>query len=190
MTKVVTQTGKLRHILLWSIAALYLLFSPALYYHLFPQEGKPIEVRKQQPEETGGIRYGVDDCKYWSKGRASHTEGETYALWGWAFPNMGLDVSEANFERFIVIYDPANAYIFPMQAYQRPDVQEAFKDLGVTDLASSGFYAVISRNALEVGEYGIGILFKHKQEDISHYIQTDKILVRSPNHLFLESRSK
>lgn len=188
MKKITTYIGRLRHILLGSIAVLYLLFSPSLSYHLFSQEGKPLEVWKQQPKETGVIRYNVEDLKYWSKNMAVYEEGETYALWGWAFLDIEPNILLADFDRFVIVYNHADAYVFPMQVYLRPGVQETFADLGLSDLTSSGFYAVISRNALTVGKYGIGLLFKHKQDGTIRYIQTDKILVRSPNHLLIERK--
>jgi len=190
MTRNTAYFGKLRHILLWSTALLYLLFSPSISYHLSSQEGKPLQVWKQQPEKTGGIRYNVEDLKYWSKNVESYEEGEIYALWGWAFLDIGSNTVQADFDRFVIIYNDANAYLFPIQVYPRPGVQDTFKYLGLSDLASSGFYSVISRNALTAGKYGIGLLFKHKQDGTNHYLQTDKILVRSPNHLSLDSISK
>jgi len=190
MTRFAIPASKLGHIMLWLIAALYLLVSPSIYYHLFPQEGKPLEVWKQQPKEKGNIRYNVEDCKFWSEDRVSYEEGETYALWGWAFLDTGPGTMQTDFDRFVVLYDDVNAYVFPMQDYRRPGVQDRFKDLGLGDLTYSGFYSVISRNALAVGKYGIGLLFKHKQDGTSHYIQTSKMLVRSPNHLSLERKSK
>jgi len=190
MTNVLTLAGKFRHILLWSIAALYLFFSPSLYYHFFPQEGKPLEVRQEHPKERGKIRYNVEACKFWSKNTASYVEGETYALWGWAFLEMGPDTLQADFDRFVVVYNDDNTYLFPVKIYRRPGVQDAFKDLGLSDLSSAGFYSVISRNALEAGEYRIGLLFKHKTQDTNYYVRTNKILLRSPNHLSLELVSK
>ena len=186
MTGFAIRASKLSHIMLWSIAVLYLLFSPSLYYRFFPQEGKPLEVWKEQPKERGAIRFNVEACKFWSKNMASYVEGETYALWGWAFLNLGPNTLQADFDRFAVIYNDANVYVFPMKIFRRPGIQDKFKDLGISDLSSSGFYAVISRNALDMGEYGIGLLFKHKNNGKSYYVQTNKILRRSPNHLSLE----
>ena len=147
-----------------------------------------MEVWSQQPEKKGKIRYNIEGCKFWSNNMASYEEGETYALWGWAFLEKGPSIRQADFDRFVIIYDDTNAYVFPMRVYPRPGVQEAFKDLGLSDLTSSGFYSVISRNALDTGEYGIGLLFRHKQDGSSYYVRTDKILVRSPNHLSVESK--
>jgi hypothetical protein len=188
MTTFVTRVSKFSQILLWSIAGLYLLFSPSLYYRLFPREGKPLEIWAAPPKEKGQIRYSIGDCKFWSDNRVSFEEGETYALWGWAFINRGPETVQADFDRFVVLYDSANAYVFPMQVYRRPAIQDHFKDLGFSDLASAGFYSVISRNALDVGEYRIGLLFKHRQNGTNYYVETDKILVRSPNHLVLERK--
>jgi hypothetical protein len=190
MKNVIMRAGILRHILLWSVAAIYLFFGPSLYYQLFPREGKPVEVWDEQPPKTGRIRYNLESCKFWSNNLATYTEGETYALWGWAFLNLGPDTLQANYDRFAIVYDDTHSYVFPMKVYPRPGVQDHFKDLGLTDLASSGFYAVISRNALGVGEYGIGLLFKNKQDGTSYYVKTDQLLVRTPNHLSLEADRK
>jgi hypothetical protein len=190
MTKLTISNSQTRHILLWSMAILYLLVSPPLYYHAFVREGKPVEVWKQQPKEAGKIRYNVENCRFWANNTISYTEGETYALWGWAFLNKGPSTRQADFDRFVVIYDDTNSYVFPMQNRRRPGVQKVFSELGLKDLTSSGFSSVISRNALGVGKYGIGLLFKHKQDGSMYYVQTNKILVRSPNHLSLESISK
>lgn len=191
MKKLITLASKFKHhILLWLIAALYFLFSPSLHYHVFVREGKPIEVWQQQPKEGGRIRYNIEPTKFWSNNKIIYVEGETYALWGWAFLNQGPNTLQSDFDRFVLISDDAHSYVFPVQVYRRPDVRDHFKDLGLSDLISSGFYSVISRNALAVGKYGIGLLFKHKQDGTSHYIQTDTLLVRSPNHLSLELKPK
>jgi len=189
MTNTTIPAGKLRHALLWSTAILYLLFSPLVYYHLFPQrEGKPIEVLKAPPEENGRIRFNIESLIYWSNNLVAYQEGETYAFNGWAFLNEGANTKQAEYDRFVIVYNDANAFVFPMKVFRRPDVQDAFKDLGLNDLAGSGFNAVISRNALTVGEYKIGLLFKNKQDGTSYYLATDRILERTPNHLVLKPK--
>ena len=191
MPKSTFPIGKIKHIFLWSTAILYLLFSPSLYYHLSPlQEGKPLEVWKEQPETTGNIRYHVEECKFWFQNMPSSSERETYALWGWAFLNLGTNTLQTDFDRFVIIYDESHSYVFPVRRVPRSDVQDKFKDLNLIDLQSSGFSSVISRNALAIGEYGIGLLFKHKQDGSSYYTPTNTILVRSPNHLTLKVLSK
>ena len=55
MTNTTIPAGKLRHILIWGVVILYLLISPSVYYHLFPREGKPVELWEQQPEEKGKL---------------------------------------------------------------------------------------------------------------------------------------
>jgi hypothetical protein len=145
-------------------------------------------VWKKIPEQTRGIRYNVEDLKYWSKNMSIYDEGETYAIWGWAFLDIDPNILQSDFDRFVIVYNDDNAYVFPVQIYQRPGVQDTFKDLGLSDLTSAGFYAVIARNALAVDKYNIGLLFKQKQGDSIYYTRTGKILVRTPNHLSIEAR--
>jgi len=182
--------SKLGHIVFWSTAILYLLFSPSLRYQLFLQAGKPLEILNTPPNENGEIQYNVEKVDYWSENRVIHEKSETYALRGWAFVNEGPHTQQTDFDRFIVIYDDKKVYIFPMLVASRTDVQDFFKDNGLSGLVSSGFNAVISRNSLPIGEYDIGILFRHTQDDTSYYIQTNRVLMRTPNHLLLKPLSK
>jgi hypothetical protein len=180
MTTYTLPPSKISHLLLWSTAILYLLFSPSLKYHLFAQqEGKPLEVLNAPPEENGKIKYSL------RKNLAAYKDDETYIFQGWAFINEGPDARQAGYDRFVVIYNESNAYLFPTKIDLRPEVQKAFQDLGLSDLKFSGFYAVISRNALPVGEYKIGLLFRSKENTTSYYKTTNRILDRTPNHLLL-----
>ncbi len=176
------------HILLWSIAVLYLVFSPSFFYQFFVQDGKPLEVWEQQPEESGGIRYNIEDLKYWAENIEIHEEGETYALWGWAFLDIGQKVEQENFDRFILLSDHADSYVFPVQVYPRQGVHDAFKNLDLGDLTSSGFYAVIAKNALPYGTYSVGLLLTREHNEEQYYIKTNKELLRTPNHLKLETQ--
>lgn len=179
------------HTVLWVLAGLWLLFSPYWRYKFFVQEGKPVVVLEQPPEETGGIRHSIGNLVYWSEGAESHEEGETYSLWGWAFTDVDRGVAQTAFYRFVVLTNQGKAYFYSMEVFDRPDVQEAFKELGFSDLTPSGFYAVISRNSLPVGEYKVGLYLKSLQDtSLNYFVETDKLLVRTPNHLLLETISK
>jgi hypothetical protein len=178
--------GTLIHFVLWAMAILYLLFSPAFQYRFLSQEvGKPPEVLNAPPKENGEIKYNLESLIYWSIDRVADQEGETYAFMGWAFINESPQIQQAEYDRFVVVYNESNTYLFPMKVYPRPDVQKAFQDLGLGDLKSSGFNAIISKNALKVGEYKIGLLFRSKENGTSYYTVTTKILERTPNHLQL-----
>lgn len=177
------RASKVSHIVLWSIAILYLLFSPSLNYHLFTkQEGKPVEVLKVPPKERGKIRYQLEKNLV---AYENYEDAETYALKGWAFVIADPHTQQAEYDRFIVVYNESNAYLFLMKVDLRPRVQEVFKNLGLNDLKSSGFEAVISRNALRVGEYKIGLLFRSKEKAISYYKTTNRMLKCTPNYLLL-----
>jgi len=185
-----TFVGKPLHILFWSTALLYLLLSPSFNFHFLVQEGKPLEVCKQEPTNTGGIRYNIEDLKYWSKNLSVYSEGETYALWGWAFLDIGQKIALTDFDRYVVLTDNQGcSYLFSTQIYPRPGANDFFKELVQElelDLTSSGFYAVMVKNALPPGSYNIGILFEHKQNGSAYYITTNENIVRTPNHLNLE----
>lgn len=175
-------------ILLWIIAVFYLLLCPYFSYQFFVQEGKPFEVWEHPPEETGGIRYNIEDIKYWKKNMEVYEEGETYALWGWAFLDISKKVELDDFDRFIVLTNHVNSYVFTTEVFLRPGVQDVFNDLGLDDLTSSGIFAFISRNALPAGTYSVGLLFKQKQDGERYYIMSSKELVRTPNHLKLVTK--
>ena len=175
------------YILFWTIALLYLYISPSLYHNLIIREGKPIEVCQQEPKKTGGIKYNLEDFIDWS--RKIYNEVETYALWGWAFLDIGQKIALTDFDRYVVLTDNQGcSYLFSTQIYLRPDVTNYFTELGL-DLISSGFYAVIAKNALPPGSYNIGILFEHKQNGSAYYITTNENIVRTPNHLNLEPQA-
>lgn len=174
------------HILLWSIAVLYLLSSPSLSYHFLVQEGKPLSLDNLPSQETGGIRYNIESVKFWSENMQVHYEMETYALWGWAFLDIGKPVLLKDFDRYFLISNQEKMYVFSTQVFPRPGVQDVFKDLGQEDLSSAGIYAVISRNAIPVGRYSVGLLFEHKYDSEKYFVTIDKELVRTPNHLKLE----
>jgi len=177
------------HFLLWSFAVLYLLSGPSLYNHFFVQEGKPLELIELPAQETGGIRYNIEAIKFWSENMQVHEEVETYALWGWAFLNTGQQVLLQDFDRYFIISNSKDTYVFPTQVYPRPGVQDVFKDLGLEDLSSSGIYAVISRNAVPVGRYSIGLMFEQKHDGEQYFVVIGKELVRTPNHLKLEDQA-
>jgi hypothetical protein len=175
------------HIMLWIFAGLWLLLSPIWHYRFVVREGKPLEILEQQPEETGGIRQNIEDLKFWFDDGEVHEEGETYALWGWAFIDIEPHVTQYDFNRFVVLTDDENSYVFSTEVYPRPGVQDYFEELGLDDLTSSGFYAVISRNSLPVGKYNVGLLFKHRFDDTDYYYgQAYKFLLHSPNHIIME----
>jgi len=180
--------GSYWHVLLWSIAVLHLLLGPFFSYHFFVEDGKPLEVWHQMPEETGGIRYNVEDLKFWAEDMEVYEECETYALWGWAFLDLDRKVDLTDFDRFVVLSDNTRSYVFSTQIYPRPGVKEAFYDLGLDGLISAGFYAVISRNALPPGTYSVGLMFRQGRSGQQYYIETNKVLVRTPNHLKMNLR--
>jgi len=177
------------HVLPWSIAVLHFLLSPQFSYHFFVQDGKPFEVRQQLPKETGGIRYNIEGLKYWAEGMEVYEEGETYALLGWAFLDIDQTLVMTDFDRFVILSNHSGStYVFSTTVYPRPDVQNAFNDLNLEGLVSAGFYAVISRNALPWGTYSVGLLFTQEHSGRQFYIETNKALVRTPNHLKLRLR--
>lgn len=174
------------HILLWSIAVVYLFVAPSLHNQLFVQEGKPIELDELPTEETGGIRYNIEAVKFWSENMQVHDEVETYALWGWAFLDTGETLFLKDFDRFFLISNQEDTYVFKSKVFPRPGVQDVFKDLGLDDLSSSGIYAVISRNEIPIGKYNIGLLFENKSGGEQYFVVTNKELIRTPNHLYME----
>ncbi len=164
------------HLVIWGMMVLYLIVAPGIYDHFFVVEGKPIEVNVRLPAMVGESRSGVDALVIYNK------QGGVYQLWGWAFPMVNKSIPAGDYERQIVLATPTRNYVFAAETVERADVQEYFNDLGM-DLTNSGFSALISKNAIELGEYRLGIVFRNLQDNTAYYIDTKRSLIRTPNQL-------
>jgi len=174
---------------LWSAVVAYLVFGPKLHYILFETDGKPYEINVTIPEHSKVIRYNIEDLKYWEGDIQVYEEGDTYALWGWAFPEIGIDTDLANYQRFFVIRNARREFLFSTKVYSRPGVKDVFSDRQIKNLQMAGLYSVISKNALPLGVYHVGILAICENSGESYYTESNKLLIRTPNHLILKDNN-
>jgi len=141
--------------------------------------GKSVQVNVELPVEVIQAKSGVD-----AVGVINEQAG-VYNFWGWAFLTTDKSLPASDYERQLVLVSPTGNYVFAAEAVERTDVQKYFNDLGV-DVTMSGVSALINRNALELGIYGIGLIFKNPVSGVSYYISTGRCLTRTPNTLVLE----
>ena len=172
------------HIIICLIVILYFIYGPFLYYQIFVQEGKPIEVVQQPPQETGMIRYNIEDIKHRLNAMVFYEE-ETYEIWGWTFLNLEEKPIQSDYDRFIILNSTSKSLFFPVEDFWRPGVHETFEELGM-NLKLSGFFVKISKNAIPTGLNCIGILFRHKQTSDAYYVNTMRGVIRTPNLIWLE----
>ena len=108
------------------------------------------------PEESGNITFAIDTL-------AEPVEDETAIVdvAGWAFIQA---YSTENSRIYLVLESSSSVYVFDTLVRMRPDVTQAFQELGL-NLDSSGFTAKIRKEAIEDGLYRIGIYIKGNNVD-------------------------
>jgi hypothetical protein len=165
------------HILIWVGMFFYLAIAPHLYVQFVLTNGKPVQFNEELPySSSANLSAWVDSLNMdISKGK------NVYNLAGWAFIRGVED--QASFDRFITLKSDTHTYFFPVASTRRPDLGKIFNSL-----RDSGFSSLIAKEVLPVGTYHIGIVFKHKSQDVIYYASeiTDKLIIRTANHLWLE----
>ena len=164
------------HGILWAAMFTYVAISPQIYLRYILKEGKPVPGNKALPQPTDQIYFSVDRLDL------IKAPG-LFNLWGWSF-FLG-DKDQAAYSQWIVLQSPENTYFYPAETFPRPEVQTVYKDFNL-DLSNAGFSTHISKYAIEPGEYRIGILFEHTASGAVYYIVTNKIILRTANHIHLE----
>jgi hypothetical protein len=163
------------HILIWAAMLTYAAIAPKLYVQFFLKEGKPAQFDFSIPQPTDQISFAVDRLELTK-------EPALFNLWGWSF--FRGDTNQAAYERWIVLQSKENTYFYRSESFERSELQSAFEDVNI-DLTNAGYNTYISKDAIARGEYQIGILFKHKSSNLTYYVVTDKMIVRTPNQILL-----
>ncbi len=165
------------HILIWAVMLLYVAAAPSFYSRFLLSSGKPVSFSEKLPSRTKQINYSVDRLD--PIGSAGQN---LYDLWGWTFFRKDTDQSAYNV--YIVLKSDRQTYFFLTTPFSRPRLNKVFPKAGI-DLSNSGFRTSISRDAIAVGSYRIGILFKHKSTGAMYFTWSNKSVERTPNHLQL-----
>jgi len=142
-----------------------ILVAEPLFDRLERIPGEAHLYRFSLPVETNNIRSYID--KLITDGRSA------VDVQGWAFIE-GED-SENN-EVYIVLKSGGETYIFDTMVQERPDITQAFKNLGL-NLDYSGFIALIPARKISDGEYSVGIYIK--KADIEALVYTNKAVIKS-----------
>lgn len=162
------------HILVWIVMLIYLNAAYGLY-SLFLSKGRPVSFDLESSVKTKQIKYSIDSFN----NKASYD-----ILSGWAVLTEEHDQSQ--YERLIMLQSDTKTYFFPLTSTKRPDLQKIFKKSKI-DVQKAGFNAHISSNFIQPGSYLIGIVFRLKTSNVSYYIVTDRLILRTPNHFQLKA---
>lgn len=166
------------HLAIWAAMFTYLFVAPELHLRFVLEYGKPVQQNLELPAPSDQILFAIDRLDPIS------IEGQDlFYLWGWAF--FGENADQALYDRLIVLNSDKRTYFFTIKSFERPDVQKAFEYLNM-DLLNSGFSTFIAKEGITPDTYHIGILFIDKQTNTLHYIVTNKVLIRTANHLELQ----
>jgi hypothetical protein len=129
-------------------------------------------------ESYSVMAYDFDRLKIVS--RDTH---EIYLLGGWAFPLVGDRPLNEYRKRVVLVDERSVPHLLDAESVRRPDVQEAYADLG-RDLNLSGFAADLSVPMLRPGVYRLGLLLTDRDSS-SIYFPTNTGLVRTAGALRL-----
>lgn len=166
------------HALIWALMGVYLIIAPGLFTPALVKLGKPIRMDSPIPAESDQISFAVEQLQY----RPEAGE-RLYILSGWAYI-LGQGNAADKFEREIYLTSDQKVYVFSAKTVARqPGPESIFVKLGV-NLDTLGFSAQISEDALEVGKYRIGIIFRNPSTGLAFY--RDKpahYLIKTPNTL-------
>ena len=166
------------HIGIASITIVYVIFGPQLYTHLFVRQGKPVARNVTLPPTSTAVQYALD-------GVDSTSSQGFYLLTGWAFQTNILDVPVNDYVRQVVFLTESGNYIFQTDTVARKFVQKFYSQYGL-DVTMSGFSALIYRDALRPGTYGLGLVFTNVKDHSTFFVGLDQCITRTPNHLLLE----
>lgn len=169
------------HILIWVVMIAFVILAPRIQAEFFIRDGRPIQLNGELPAETSQLMFYVDRVEVYDD------QGILYNLRGWAFSTVDKNIPPSQYQREIVLISEHGNYVFSTRAERRKDVQNHFSDLGM-NLDMPGFSVLINKNIIENGKYSIGIIFRHLPSGSAYYINTFKILVRTPNSIKLEDR--
>jgi len=118
-------------------------------------------LKKIDIKETGNIKYYIDNFNY---------ENDVLQMRGWAFikntkTNLGDSI-------FLTLTRNKLSYIIPLKLEKRPDITSANSNGYLDD---AGFNSVLFTDALEKGNYSMGILVKDIKGNLI-YTKTERVL--------------
>lgn len=165
------------HTIIWALMIVYLTVAHDVYNRFILKEGAPVQFDYRVPKPKDEIFFAL--------GRFDLVKGQDlYHLVGVSFVRGDRD--QDAYDRWIILASDTNTYFYKAQATQRPELQAMFKDLDI-DLSNAGISTHISKYAIKPGEYTVGILFKHRRNDKTHYVITNKKIIRTVNQIRMEA---
>lgn len=163
------------YLLPWVVLLVYVLVADSLYYALFIKNGRPVYQQPEAFEAKGQINFAVDalvDFNYDGE--------EVYELRGWAFTPEITDLKNAKTQ--IVLRSVHENLVFDRTIWRRPHLNEAMPEFAM-DLTDAGFRVVISKFALDIENYQVGILITDKTTGEQYFQLTGSYVERTPNRL-------
>lgn len=149
-------------ILAWLLLLIYVFFAHDLYVILFlsEAEGQPIIYHKKIPPSAEELTSDFE--------KLSDLGNGLYSLSGWAFFQPNPD--NIQFQKFIILQSDKRTYLYSVYS------------------SSEKILFFMSKDFIEPGSYRVGVLFQDKEKLTTiYYGITNKIIVRTPNYLKLES---
>jgi hypothetical protein len=164
-----------KHVVILGILLIYLLSANRIHTQFFLKNGKPSAENISLPTQTDQLIYSVRSLTPISQ------DGESlYELRGYAFSKVDPEI--AHYQIKIVLHSTSQDLIFPTETVIRTDVTQAFPDFK-TNLDKSGFRMLLTKFALNNGNYQIGILLEDTQGTNRFYQLTKTYIERDVNRI-------
>jgi len=163
------------HFLIWAVFGVYLLSASQLHTSFFLKNGKPLDGAVVLPDETGEIRYYVDEL------RPIYYEGEeVYMLKGWVF---APDIAQSpEYRKKLLLHSVGRDFVFEAGTVSRADLNQGMPQYSM-NLDSAGFQVMIAKDVLPRDNYKIGFILEDEQGRVRVYRMVDEYIEREPNRL-------
>jgi hypothetical protein len=167
--------GKQKHIFIWGMLVIYLLFANQQYIQFFLKDGKPIDTNVNLPSPSQNIAFKLTDVM-----QPIQYNGQTlYEIKGYAF--LAAFPEQIN-NIMIVLNSDTRNIIFPTRYVPIPDMIKSLS-FYTSSMDQAEFSFLLSKNVLATGKYQIGIMLQPVGGISPSYVLTRSSIEKTPNTL-------
>jgi hypothetical protein len=156
----------------------FIIFFPKIVDQITITEGRPVSFNDEIKETGETILYSIDRLDPFNK-----NEQDIKYLWGWSF--IGDASSQEDFAIYLRLQSDRKEYTYKTEILPRPDLNVAFPEVEY-DLSIAGFKTYIAEEFIAPGTYNIYLIYQNKLTKQALYQQANKIIIRTPNNIYLE----
>lgn len=170
------------YVFLWIISLVFFIWGHRFVGIVLTKDGRPQKLDIAIPQEADSILYFIDRFDLYDE------KGILYNLQGWAFSTDDpINPTNDYLTEIIFISDRGNI-LYSTRPEQRGDVVRFHEKLNL-NIQMPGFSSLINKELLKPDQYSISILLTNKKTGSTLYINTNKVIIRSPNSITMVEKS-